>query len=511
MFNNQKTGKSIKVKLSFFPQQYKIDAILAQRSVQINTKEQYYTKLRHPILYRGDTRNPDEIFKKGFFRKIEDTIPRQAEITMYGASINCIACSKALVHAVGFADNPLTTQAYLAPKKEEYGWVYMIHAEKGFDLTRNPYCRTAQAVKEVALTSVGPEQIIAAFKIKTTQNGIISYCDARDTTTRARLTKSWQILILDLKINELCFLQYSHPKLYERALADFKEHFNKGYFRIPWAIEPEETDFPLTYSLTELQKKAYQLNLGISIQDAQQIVRYEQVEGLKFGFSLSDILSSWFGRTHVYAAAAGIPVESLRHAPKPEVDALLADYSGGRNISVSSAILFKNNDVVKVTLPSLEAKAPASDTSTTKVNDDLPRKPERRITTSPNSSLTTTGTPTSFFNVKQLEGGILPAQRIPDVQTLLQKLLDHSAFRVILGDDFEGVLVVFEKNRDLKAGAMQLSEAGLDVTIHQDTFYLSGILKNIGHIKIEISISDLISKLSNNVKNWSFIRLSEVD
>lgn len=105
-----KENKMKKVKLKLFPESSAIDSLLAKRQLAISGFQ--YSELESPILYRGDERGPDIIFKEGFFRKPEkNTIPLP-NITSDGESKNCIAITKDLVHAVGFADNPSTTLGF---------------------------------------------------------------------------------------------------------------------------------------------------------------------------------------------------------------------------------------------------------------------------------------------------------------------------------------------------------------------------------------------------------------
>lgn len=294
-----------KVKTKLFPQSFSIDSLLVKR--QLDSKGYSYSRLKDQILYRGDERGPDIIFKEGFSRKTkgEDILP--ASINR-GISKACVATTKELVCAVGFADNPNTTQGYFAQPKKESGWVYMLYADKGIDLTCYQDAHIAHLVKEVVLTDVPPEHIIAAFQIRTTKNNIDPYvlewlCDASPHS-------SWQILCTDFIKNTKISPEIDST-LYEEKLSEFLNIFTKQYFRIPWAPDEEEKDFSITYYMKDLAKKAYKM-FGASIEEANKIEYTYQIEALELGFSIDEVLSDEFCRVHLQAAKKGVSVRSLR-------------------------------------------------------------------------------------------------------------------------------------------------------------------------------------------------------
>lgn len=350
----------MRAKLKFFHQSYAIDTFLARKLLKESGYD--YKDLDSPILYRGDTRSPDKIFLTGFHRKIEDNSFRHPYITARRESYECIATSKNLCYAVGFADCP--SGGYPKP---EYAWVYLIYSEKGIDISNgNLYggqgSDLAGIVNEVTLTGVAPEQILAALQIKTTKNNIKNYYTVYEKNMYINTDPSWHLLITDFKINPKCDLQYTNPDLYELTLNEFKLNYLKGYFYIPIAPIPEETDFPYTHDMSNFQKlafragftredvfspwisthhvdalqngvaidsirginqlQAYGFSKGLSSEQLSDFVQLYQVDALLFGFPKEDILSSWFDWKHIQAYTLGYSIEFLRGKSELEVYAL---------------------------------------------------------------------------------------------------------------------------------------------------------------------------------------------
>lgn len=242
-----KENKMKKVKLRLFPESFAIDSLLAKR--QLATSGFHYSELESPILYRGDERGPDVIFKEGFFRKpYENNIPLP-NITPEDESKTCIATTKDLVYAVGFADNPSTTLGFFNEPKKEFGWVYILYTDKGIDLTLNKNAfKLAHHVKEVVVTDVPPEHIIAAFQIKTTNNGIYPYIKWYAGRINAGLEHpvynhnvSWQIQCTKFEKNPN-FSKDIDLLPYQKNIDNFLQIAEKGYFRIPWSPYPEKVE-----------------------------------------------------------------------------------------------------------------------------------------------------------------------------------------------------------------------------------------------------------------------------
>lgn len=306
----------------FFSQYCSIDALLSKRILDASGYSAL--PLSNSILYRGDTRSPEGIngiFKTGFYRQIEDPKCENPKIKDDHTTVSCVSTSKDLVYAVGFADCPATTGGFFGKSKETYSWVYMLFSDKGIDLTIDRKLHTkivnyAKHVKEVALTGVPPENILAAFQIKTTKNTISAYLGSMDSFIRTNSPSQWQLLITDWKINNNCFLIDSDPDLFTKVISEFKVHHTKGYYRIPWSPNDEEKDFPVTYNMKVPQKAAYRL--GITKSKALKIRSMDQVEGLKLGFQIEDVISDEFSQFHLNAFKAGIPLKRLRKATSVE-------------------------------------------------------------------------------------------------------------------------------------------------------------------------------------------------
>lgn len=304
----------IKSKLTFFSQQIVLDTLFSRKILEENGN--HFTRLSSPVLYRGDTRRPEVIFNEGFIRRIKEGKECLPSITANIESKNCIATSKDIISAVGFADCPVGTHklcTYVVDKAVEYSWVYMIYSEHGLDLTliepaQGNYNKSL-SVNEVALTNVLPEHVMAAFQIKTTKNSIASYLGPYNKSLHQH-TSSWQILVTQLVFNENCTIRNEFPAIYAEAILKFKAIYEKGYIRIPWSPFPDDPEFLITHSLNANQKEAYKL--GLAIEDAKRISTAHQVEGLKVKFTLVDITADWFSAYHVAAANNGISIEQLR-------------------------------------------------------------------------------------------------------------------------------------------------------------------------------------------------------
>lgn len=362
----------MRTKLKFFPQSHAIDTVLARR--QLQEKGYGYVRLNKPFLYRGDTRTPEEdVFKCGFHRRIEGNIDRNPIITLNRESYDCIATTKDLVYAVGFADCP--SRIY---NKPEYSWVYLIYSKSGIDISDGSlYDRkgsgNAGLVNEVTLTGIAPEQILAAFQIKTTRNSI---CHYYDPTRFYHIEPSWHILVTDFRINPNCTIKDTDPDLYTSALNEFVKTYQKGYFFIPKAPVPEETDYVYTHNMSDFQKRAYRigfskedvisnritidhvvaveqsavdpnsvLNLsqtelsglsqGFSLEEVSGLTNAFQIDGLRKGFSKEDVLSSWFSVLHIEASCIGLEIESLRGKSMLEVYALYKRLSSEEIIGIT--------------------------------------------------------------------------------------------------------------------------------------------------------------------------------
>lgn len=239
-----------KVKLKLFPQSFAIDGLLAKRVLAASGFK--YANLESPILYRGDEREPETIFKEGFYRKPqENDIPLPNISSSDGDSANCIATTKDLVIAVGFADTPETIMASNKPKKT-YSWVYMLYSDKGIDLTLNESFKGTQTdIKEVVLTEIPPEHIIAAFQIKTTNNEIYPYMKYSGEIISAGLADpiynnvSWEIICVKYEKN-INFSKDIDLLPYQKNIDDFLQVAKKGYFRIPWSPNPEKIEVTKT-------------------------------------------------------------------------------------------------------------------------------------------------------------------------------------------------------------------------------------------------------------------------
>lgn len=241
---NTVTSKNFNVKLSVFPQSYVIDSALVRKLLE--HQEFKHGKLKNSILYRGDSRSPQEIFEKGFYRKIEDNKVRLPKITENYESKECIACTKELVHAVGFAENPGTTQGFFPEKpKGEYAWVYMLYSPEGIDISESKqnygHTQMGELVKEVVLTHVPPKNIMAAFQIRTTVNTISDY--HQFTRYANDYPRSGRIPIVSLEINPSFDPSQMDEKYYSERLADFKSHYQRGYFKNPWAKNDDVVEY----------------------------------------------------------------------------------------------------------------------------------------------------------------------------------------------------------------------------------------------------------------------------
>ncbi len=217
-------GLPINVKLRLFPQSYSVDAIYAGRLLSAAGFNK--DKLAVPILFRGDTRAPDgddNVFSQGFYRQIGDNLYHEPEINVRRESFDCIATSKQVRYAIGFAD----IRAQMA--KQETSWVYMLHTPEGFDLTNEaghkPIFNAAKLVDEVVLTGVPSSHVLAAIQFKVTKNTFLSYMDPT-----YKHTPDAQIKLLDLKVNPHCALAEQDPAVYASAIASFKQMYDKGVF-----------------------------------------------------------------------------------------------------------------------------------------------------------------------------------------------------------------------------------------------------------------------------------------
>lgn len=219
-------GLPINVKLHLFPQSYPLDALCAGR---ILSSAGFSThKLATPILFRGDTRAPhgeDDLFTRGFYRQIDDNCYHAPEINARRESFDCIATSKQVRYAIGFAD----ARARIA--KQDTSWVYMLYAPEGVDLTRDAgtstFPNSAKLVDEVVLTGVPASHILAAIKFKVTNNDFMSYINPQ----YAHMSTP-QVTLLDIKVNPHCNLAELDPSTYVEALGDFQKLFDEGVFNL---------------------------------------------------------------------------------------------------------------------------------------------------------------------------------------------------------------------------------------------------------------------------------------
>lgn len=319
MFSNKK----LKIKHRLFDQSYAVDRVLAKTI--LNQEGFASVKLSYPILYRGDTRQPKEIFKKGFYRRIDDEKKVKSgylmpSISKIRASVNCVPASTDLICAVGFADCPDHT-----PQKPDHSWVYMLYVREGIPLADDSLynkCETnkARLVNEVTLTGVAPENIIAAFQIKTTAFNRIShyYNQLSFYTYNEAEAINWKIKITDFVINDHCVLKLHDPEFYQKMINEFSENYKRGYIKNPLCPFRDKDSLPMPNDMTPLQMEAYSTGYIMTLEDLKKITYQEQVSAIKLGFPIHDVVSDWFGKQHLFACENWIAVEKLRNTTEIE-------------------------------------------------------------------------------------------------------------------------------------------------------------------------------------------------
>lgn len=312
-----------KVKLNFFAKHNAscvADEIMARRI--LSSTFPYY-KLEHPILYRGDTRSPDDIFEKGFYRKIQVNKIVMPEISEKRESIDCIACSANLCYAVGFADCPDDS---LGKEKEKESWVYMVYVNEAIQLSDDKLyakCEDNRAtlVNEHTVTGIPPEHVMAAFKIETGKYNKIENYYTYPTYREAQDVK-WKLAVLDFKINEKCIVKENNPNLFQAMVEEFLKPYQEGYFENPLNPLRDKDEFPITDDMTPLQKQIYAWGYKMTLEQLKKITYPEQMEAMKFGFSVQDVTSEWFSKEHLNAFKKWIPVKDLVGRSEVEAYAL---------------------------------------------------------------------------------------------------------------------------------------------------------------------------------------------
>lgn len=345
--------KSRRLKLSLFDQSSVIDAAISKKLLQEKGFKE--SKLETPVLYRGDSRSPDVIFKEGFIRKMA----KPAAISLLNESQACIATTKQLTYAVGFAD----TTHYITNKIVDFGWVYVLYADKGFDLTTDENTHNkkipnfAKYVDEVVLLHIPKENVIAAFKIKVTHNKMSSYYQKQLPEHERKEDIVWQIPVIDVRVNLACRLATENLGLFHSLTFHFKSIHQKGYYRIPWSPYPEETNTLKmnAHTLTLFQQEALAKGYASSVEDAKRFTYEQQVVGLHLGFTEQEVFSEKLmldDKRKEQALKANVALDTLQACSIYEAYGLLngLPYSAVKDLrnfhKVTALVLGFSRDVV---------------------------------------------------------------------------------------------------------------------------------------------------------------------
>lgn len=130
-----------------------------------------WIKLDTPFVFRGDSRPPDLIYQYGF----QSRTVMPPEIGIDGTSRGLVTSTFDLLVAAGFATNP---DFDLDKAKEDFGWIYLVHADYGFDVRQMG--RRPMLAQEIGFMSVKPENVMAAIRVRSTVDTISAFVRFQD-------------------------------------------------------------------------------------------------------------------------------------------------------------------------------------------------------------------------------------------------------------------------------------------------------------------------------------------